>query len=493
MSNRITYLILCIFISQWSTAQIADGSVAPNIIGVDLEGNKYDIYEILDSGKGVVIEISATWCSPCWTVHQTHFLDLIHKTYGPEGTDELVVLFLEGDDQTDLADLDGTGDFTVGDWTYCTTVPILDNMASAKNDYQIAYWGTYFVINPKDKTTKWFDFFNNSELKPYLDEIGIIDLPERDASMGFWCDEGPEHICSEANTFVPQLELYNMGSSTLDSLSIDIFVDEKFHSTEYWTGNIPTFKKEAFVLQPISVKDNSKVSVVINQTGDSILTNNVRPFVVQKSIAATFDKVTVEIKTDNFGQETYWHIEDENGNIVASGGNTWVGITNIGIGFGASGPQTPEGTYKSNHTYSEIVNLESPGCYSFVITDYYGGGIRDDLGSYKVTDHSGNVLFSGAEFDDIVVHPFYNAILSNTDDAFKNINLILYPNPVHDLLNISMDITQADISIFDMQGRKVYQNEWDQKPIKLSEFSSGLYILSVSTGTQIWNRLFTRK
>jgi hypothetical protein len=492
MSNRITLLIFCILISQWSIAQIPDGSVAPNIIGVDLEGNEYNIHDILSSGRGVIIEISATWCSPCYTVHKTQFLDLINETYGPKGTDELVVLFLEGDDRTDLADLEGTGDFTVGDWTSCTRVPILDNMANAKNEYQISYWGTYFVINPKDKTTKWFNFFNNSELKPYLVEIGIIDLPQNDASMGYLCDEGPEYICREANTFVPQLELFNLGSSPLTSLSFDIFIDDKFHSSQNWSGDIPSFENVELKLDAIAVSGASKISVVINQPGDGNLRNNNKLFNVQLSTASTQSEVTVEIKTDNFGKETYWHIEDDKGNIVGSGGNAWVGITHNGIGLGASGPQTSEGTYQSNQTYTEIVNLESNGCYNFVIADYYGGGIRKDLGGYKVTDQKGNVLFAGAEFDDMVVHPFLNASLSIANDPNKIINFKIHPNPVQDQIHLDLDIQQADISIFDLQGRKVYQMDWDQKPTSLFDLSSGLYILQVSSGSQNWVCRFTK-
>lgn len=492
MFKRIYYFIFCFFISHWSIAQIANGSLAPNIKGIDLEGNSYDLHKILDSGKGVIIEISATWCSPCYKMHKTHFLDLIRQTYGPEGTNELEVLFLEGDNRTDLADLDGTGDFTVGNWTYCTSVPILDNMESVANDYQITYWGTYFVIDPITRTTKYFGIFNDLELKNHLVNIGIINLPQRDASMGYFCDEGPQYICSGANSFVPQLELHNLGSSTLDSLSIDIFVDEILHSTQYWTGNIPTFNKESFVLNPISVEDNSKVSVVLNQTGDSILTNNVRPFVVQKSSAATLDKVTVQIKTDNLGADTYWHIVNEAGTIVASGGNSWVGTTHIGIGFGAVGPEKPLGTYESNKTYTETVSLESASCYDFVITDYYGDGIYNKLGSYAVTNHLGNVLFSGAEFDSIAVHPFLNTIVSGTNNLNEEINIQLSPNPVYDQLNISMNIAKADISIFDLQGRIVYKSEWNHMPIEISNFSTGMYILKVSSDAQNWFRCFVK-
>jgi hypothetical protein len=123
---------------------------------------------------------------------------------------------------------------------------------------------------------------------------------------------------------------------------------------------------------------------------------------------------------------------------------------------------------------------------------YYGGGIRSDLGGYKVTDQLGNVLFAGAEFDDIVVHPFLNNIVSSTNGPNRGINIQLSSNPVYDQLNLSMDISQADITIFDLQGRKIYQGEWDQKPIVISNFSNGLYILRVSSNGQNWTSHFVK-
>lgn len=494
MKQIIAVLIFCIFIGHWSTAQIANGSLAPNFSGVDIEGNSYDLYEILGSGRGVILDFSATWCGPCYTMHRSHFFDLIYQNYGPQGTDELVVLFLEADNSTDFADLQGTGDYTVGDFTSCTEVPILDNMASASADFQVIGYPRFFVINAVDSTTNTFSIFNHTEMMGHMVEVGMIDQPLLDAGMGYLCDEETtRYICSEANTFVPQFELYNFGASTLTSLSFDIFVNGAFHSSQNWSGNILSFKSEELVLDPIDVEGASEISVIIQQTGDGNLANNSLSLDVQLSNAITENEVTVEIKTDNLGAETYWHIADDAGNIVASGGNPWVGTTNIGIGFGASFPQTPPGTYMSNQTYTEIVSIEPATCYDFVITDYYGGGIRGGLGGYTVTDHLGNVLFSGAEFESIVTHPFLSTMVSSANDPFEDTNIQLYSNPAHDQLNLSMDVVQADITIFDLQGRQVYQAEWTQKPIAISHLSSGLYILRVSCGAHNWITRFVKE
>ena len=62
------------------------------------------------------MDIGATWCFPCWEYHQTGALEEFTQEYGPNGSDVARVLFIEGDVQTSLEDLQGTGPTTLGDW-----------------------------------------------------------------------------------------------------------------------------------------------------------------------------------------------------------------------------------------------------------------------------------------------------------------------------------------------------------------------------------------
>ncbi len=494
--KSIIILFFCSLIGNFSNAQIANGSLAPNFSGVDIKGNSYNLHNILGSGKGVILDFSTAWCGPCLTMHRSHFFDRIYKNYGPQGTNELVVLFLESDNSTTLADLQGTGNLTVGDFTACTELPILDNMASAAANYQVPGFPSFFVIDPADSTTHEFSIFNHTQIMSYLVTSGIINQPLLDAGIGYTCVEDTmRYVCSGANNFVPQFDLYNFGASTLTALTFDIFVNGAFHSSQSWTGNILPFKGEELLLNPITVVGAAEISVIINQAGSANLANDTLSLNVQLTGANTLNKVMVEIKTDNSGAYTYWHISDDAGNIIANGGNPWVGTTNIGVGFGASAPQTPQGTYMSNQTYLDTVTLNAAiNCYKFVITDYYGGGINSTLGGYKVTNHLGNVLFSGAEFDDIVVHPILNNVVSSINNQIAITNTLIYPNPVHDRLNLSMmDLAQADIAIFDLQGRKVYQAEWNQKPILISHLGSGFYILKISSGNRNWTKNFIKE
>lgn len=128
-------------------SQLANGSIAPDFTSTDINGNVHHLYDYLNAGKTVVIDISATWCGPCWSYHQSGNLENLYNQYGPSGTNEIMVFFVEGDASTTLADLNGTGTNTQGNWVQGTPYPILDD-ASIASLYQVDYFPTVYVICP---------------------------------------------------------------------------------------------------------------------------------------------------------------------------------------------------------------------------------------------------------------------------------------------------------------------------------------------------------
>ncbi len=151
-------VLLCLL----SNSNSMFAQTAPNFTLKDLDGKTHNLYEYLDQGKTVFLDISATWCQPCWDFHKRGDLKDVYNQLGPDGTDEVVVLFLEGDDQTNKACLEGntsscTGNGTKGDWVTGVPYPIIDDAGSVKSEYESALgfhgYPQYYVICP-DKDAK---------------------------------------------------------------------------------------------------------------------------------------------------------------------------------------------------------------------------------------------------------------------------------------------------------------------------------------------------
>ena len=145
---RTFSLIILSLLSIDSSAQLPNGSIAPDFTATDINGVEYNLYELLDAGNTVILDFFATWCGPCWSYRETGILDDIWNIYGPGGTGDVYVFSLESDGSTTTADLYGTGSNTIGDWVTGTPFPIFDNVQSIFNAYGNNYYPTIYTVCP---------------------------------------------------------------------------------------------------------------------------------------------------------------------------------------------------------------------------------------------------------------------------------------------------------------------------------------------------------
>ena len=101
------------------------------------------------------MDMSATWCPPCWSYHTAGTLEDVWMNHGPAGapgvsastTDDVVVFYIEADASTTSADLNGTGSNTQGDWVTGVDYYIVDD-ASLNGPYALSYFPTIYTICP---------------------------------------------------------------------------------------------------------------------------------------------------------------------------------------------------------------------------------------------------------------------------------------------------------------------------------------------------------
>lgn len=194
------------------------GTTVNDITLVDIEGNSVSLYSYLDQGYTVLIDISATWCGPCWSYDQTHVSEDLYEHYGPDGTEipkKLMVLFIEGDPSTNSADLHGTGANTQGDWVTGKEYPIVDapdwgpvthflDPSSTSVSYP-----TFLLICP-DRTVIW----NSEGFSPSMTEAFFV------GQMGNCAPTGIDKVMK-----VSSLSVYP--NPVNNQLSLDVAVTEK--------------------------------------------------------------------------------------------------------------------------------------------------------------------------------------------------------------------------------------------------------------------------
>jgi hypothetical protein len=374
MKKTLLIAIVALFTFSNAQSQLPNGSIGPNFTATDLSGNTINLYaDFLDQGIPVIMDISATWCGPCWSFHQGHALKDIYMTYGMGGSQEIGVIFVEGDGNTGLAQLQGTGGSTAGDWITGTPYPILDN-ASIANSYDIAYYPTVYGICP-DRTVYEIGTGSASNLRQQLISncglgtsfTGVIDNAGIEGSS--------TKICLGEDA-IPSATVHNYGTNSIVSFTAELFEvgNPIAIDVNNWTGNLAASGNVTVQFNPVAATTPTTYEVMVsspNGNPDNYPTLNQGDFTVEVAMTTAESNATFSITIDNYGSEISWDIKDGAGTLLAAGGP---------YADGAAGTQ-----------YTTNIPLLNNECYEITINDTYGDGILSP-GGYSLTDAAGTII-----------------------------------------------------------------------------------------------------
>jgi hypothetical protein len=278
----------------------------------------------------------------------------------------------------------------------------------------------------------------------------------------------PGAACS--GEIVPSIRVQNFGTITLTSATISYDIDGGT-STDYpWTGNLANGEFVDIDLPVITASGGEhdfNVSIASpNGNADERNCNDVTSatFTGLDSYASTTE-VRLTIVPDDYGSETTWTWNDENG-IVASGGPY------------TDGDSTP---------IDEVFAVVPDMCYTFTINDGFGDGICCAWGTglYELKTDDDSIIFSGGEFETAESTQVSTFILS-VDDYFLNNNLYVYPNPSANQLNIKLGNTNNlpnSYEIVNMLGQSITKRAIatnEDLAINTTSLSNGMYFIRIT-------------
>tara|TARA_B100001093_G_scaffold131365_1_gene123956 strand:- start:5464 stop:6942 length:1479 start_codon:yes stop_codon:yes gene_type:complete len=487
MKKLFAFVFLNSFIVLSTFAQLPNGSIAPNFTITDIDGVQHELYDILDQGKPVLLDLFAVWCVPCWSFAETGVFDDFNEVYG----NSVFVVAVEADSSTPESDLFG-GSGSIGDWTEVIHYTLAnDDFIGDSSLYNVGYYPTIYLICPDRSVSEIGQYSSQGSwnVQNLADEVFNYTCdPIQGVNVGIQSYNSELNYCGKGK-IEPVLTISNTGVESVTSCTIETLVEGEVISSYDWTGVLPSQGFEQLVLDEIP-GESEQVTFNIIASGDVSSSDD--------SLSVTFIPsieshafLYIDVNTDYYPGETSWKIVDADGQEVMSG-DYEEGNDNSSGGGGVD----------AGMTYNYATSLES-GCYTFMAMDESGDGQSSSTsgvsqGSIKVTDAAGFELLdiSGnwGGYQSVTFEVTYGLEL---EDLVQE-SVTVYPNPTYANANVAITLTKSEeveLELINALGQTVFlssskmsagQNTFE---LPLEALEGGFYVLN----TIIGDREITKK
>lgn len=534
-------LSLAVLASAFANAQLAPYSVAPDFTATDINDVEHHLQTYLDEGKTVIMDISATWCGPCWAFHQEGVLDEVWATYGPDGTNEVVVLWVEGDGTTNNADLLGNTAESQGDWTDGVDYPIIDDDNIA-DDYEIGYFPTIYAICPSgfvieigQADPETGDYWTADAMYEYA--LDICPLAETNIDASVWSSNYPVTQPCGVGTpgmITPEVLFINNGFDALTNLTFKTYVNGTLANTDNVTGNYDQYESDWVTLTEVQVSAGDEVDVTVETTGDMDATNN------EQVVPYNFMAIGGVVGTTPL-------INDLSSDDLTTDGWAYVDVANDGgwIGWYGIGENGQDGSIFYNFYFAPTGQVErfiSPSMdlsgmtnaycnFAYTKANYANGAGNDKLeiqvstncgatwstvwskaGAALDTEPATNANWAPAGGEDwasasadltqwagqedvlvsftgtsgygnnlFVDNINISNIANNVAEQVETFSTGVYPNPTNNIVTINAE-RNTTVTIYDATG-KLVETTFMNNPVQtisLKQYGTGLYMIQLS-------------
>lgn len=521
-----------------SFAQLPDGSYAPAFTGYEINkttgqiisNNPINLYDYTDAGKTVYIDVFATWCPPCWNYHQSGALENLYSQYGPEGTNEVRVLAIEGD-KGNYASLSGTGadaggSNTQGNWLAGVEYPVIPlkmspNTLQFDNDYAISYFPTIYMVCPnrlvyevgQQNTAALYEAKNTC---PQFD----ASLTNNALLLTVGGLEGA-YYCS--CTATPTVDLQNVGSDPLTSATLNITFDGQT-TTYNWSGSLNRYNKATVTLPQISTNENGNhtysVEITnVNGVADADPSMNIASVSFNVAINPTSTTIDEDFNagipfdwSNNDGLLFTYPLNGEHGEAVCFNAFNFESgtIANLYLPFeNLSALNMPILSFdlahkRYNNSLAERLRvMYSTDCGQSWSNAYSKSG--NTLATAGTT--TSNYIPAEADWrnevvdlsnisdnDDVIIRFEFksawgnnvwidNVKIEGTTGIAENdkFGVSIYPNPATDVINITTDNQVQRVEIFNMQGQLVKVESGEVTSVSVKDLANGVYTMKLTT------------
>lgn len=289
------------------------------------------------------------------------------------------------------------------------------------------------------------------------------------------CTGGSSSGCS-ASGDSRKIMLYNRGTSTLTSATLQYNINGGTNYTYNWSGSLATNKYAEFDM-PITNATTGTLNVTVlsaNSITDERSSNNSAStaYTAGSTATPTFDTTTVtfNLQRDKYGSETTWNLKNSAGTTLYSGG-----------------PYTDTTALPALLTQTWTLSLNE--CYTFTINDSYGDGICCTYGSGYYNLKNGATVMTTSQFSGSTESYSFRlqslgvSDINNADQMF-----VIYPNPNKGTFfaKFKSDAGKVTTNIFDASGKLIHNDSFNHiggeitKEFRLN-LPKGTYLLSFDT------------